>query len=105
MARTLPYWYDAVVPRLAAGEQVLVAAHGNSLRALVKHLDGISDADIPELNIPTGIPLVYTLDTAFPSRLERVPRRSRGREEGRRGHREAGQGVAKPDHEVVARVK
>ena len=53
------------MPRLAAGEQVLVAAHGNSLRALVKHLDGISDADIPELNIPTGIPLVYTLDEAF----------------------------------------
>ena len=65
VARTLPYWYDAIVPCLAAGEQVLVAAHGNSLRALVKHLDGISDADIPELNIPTGIPLVYTLDAAF----------------------------------------
>lgn len=63
--RFLPYWYDAIVPRLAGGEQVLVAAHGNSLRALVKHLDGISDADIPELNIPTGIPLVYTLDASF----------------------------------------
>jgi 2,3-bisphosphoglycerate-dependent phosphoglycerate mutase len=63
--RFLPYWYDAIVPRLARGEQVLVAAHGNSLRALVKHLDGIGDADIPELNIPTGIPLVYTLDTSF----------------------------------------
>jgi 2,3-bisphosphoglycerate-dependent phosphoglycerate mutase len=63
--RFLPYWYDAIVPRLARGEQVLVAAHGNSLRALVKHLDGISDEDIPELNIPTGIPLVYTLDAAF----------------------------------------
>ena len=63
--RFLPYWYDAIVPRLARGEQVLVAAHGNSLRALVKHLDGISDEDIPELNIPTGIPLVYTLDSSF----------------------------------------
>ncbi len=63
--RVLPYWYDAIVPRLARDEQVLVAAHGNSLRALVKHLDGISDEDIPELNIPTGIPLVYTLDTSF----------------------------------------
>lgn len=63
--RFLPYWYDAIVPRLARGEQVLVAAHGNSLRALVKHLDGISDEDIPELNIPTGIPLVYTLDASF----------------------------------------
>lgn len=63
--RFLPYWYDAIVPCLARGEQVLVAAHGNSLRALVKHLDGISDEDIPELNIPTGIPLVYTLDAEF----------------------------------------
>ncbi|MCM3877369.1 MAG: 2,3-diphosphoglycerate-dependent phosphoglycerate mutase [Thermoanaerobaculia bacterium] len=65
VGRFLPYWYDAIVPRLARGEQVLVAAHGNSLRALVKHLDGISDEDIPELNIPTGIPLVYTLDGSF----------------------------------------
>ena len=52
-----PYWYDAIVPDLRAGETVLVAAHGNSLRALVKHLDGISDDDIAELNIPTGVPL------------------------------------------------
>ncbi|HTS01022.1 MAG TPA: 2,3-diphosphoglycerate-dependent phosphoglycerate mutase [Thermoanaerobaculia bacterium] len=65
VARFLPYWYDAIVPRLARGEQLLVAAHGNSLRALVKHLDGISDEDIPELNVPTGIPLVYTLDASF----------------------------------------
>lgn len=60
--RLLPYWYDALVPDLRAGRCVLVAAHGNSLRALVKHLDGISDEDIPGLNIPTGIPLVYELD-------------------------------------------
>ncbi len=59
--RMLPYWYDALVPDLRAGRTVLVAAHGNSLRALVKHLDGISDADIPELNIPTGMPLHYVL--------------------------------------------
>ena len=65
MDRFLPYWYDAIVPRIARGEQVLVAAHGNSLRALVKHLDGISDDEIQELNIPTGIPLVYTLDASF----------------------------------------
>jgi 2,3-bisphosphoglycerate-dependent phosphoglycerate mutase len=58
----LPYWYDAIVPDLRRGEVVLVVAHGNSLRALVKHLDGISDEAIPTLNIPTGIPLVYTLD-------------------------------------------
>ena len=60
--RMLPYWYDAIVPDLRAGKRVVVAAHGNSLRALVKHLDGISDEAIPELNIPTGIPLVYELD-------------------------------------------
>lgn len=60
--RMLPYWYDAIVPDLRAGHTVLVAAHGNSLRALVKHLDGISDDEIPELNIPTGMPLRYDLD-------------------------------------------
>lgn len=60
--RMLPYWDDAIVPDLRAGRTVLVAAHGNSLRALVKHLDDISDSDIPGLNIPTGIPLVYELD-------------------------------------------
>ncbi|MBX6355011.1 MAG: phosphoglyceromutase [Micromonosporaceae bacterium] len=62
--RMLPYWYDAIVPDLRAGRTVLVAAHGNSLRALVKHLDRISDADIVGLNIPTGIPLRYDLDPA-----------------------------------------
>lgn len=60
--RMLPYWYDAIVPDLRDGKVVLVTAHGNSLRALVKHLDGISDADIAGLNIPTGIPLAYDLD-------------------------------------------
>lgn len=61
--RMIPYWEDVIVAEdLRAGKNVLVAAHGNSLRALVKHLDGISDADIAELNIPTGIPLVYRLD-------------------------------------------
>ncbi|MFI6501961.1 phosphoglyceromutase [Nonomuraea typhae] len=63
--RMLPYWYDEIVPELAAGRTVLVAAHGNSLRALVKHLDGISDEDIAGLNIPTGIPLVYDLDADY----------------------------------------
>jgi 2,3-bisphosphoglycerate-dependent phosphoglycerate mutase len=58
----LPYWYDAIVPDLRTGQTVLVAAHGNSLRALVKHLDGISDEAIAKLNIPTGIPLRYELD-------------------------------------------
>jgi 2,3-bisphosphoglycerate-dependent phosphoglycerate mutase len=61
VARALPYWYDAIVPDLRDGKRVLVGAHGNSLRALVKHLDGISDDAIPDLNIPTGIPLLYEL--------------------------------------------
>jgi 2,3-bisphosphoglycerate-dependent phosphoglycerate mutase len=62
IARFLPYWEESIVPDLRAGLDVLVAAHGNSLRALVKHLDGISDEDIAALNIPTGMPLVYRLD-------------------------------------------
>jgi 2,3-bisphosphoglycerate-dependent phosphoglycerate mutase len=61
LARLLPYWYDSIVPDLWDGRLVLVGAHGNSLRALVKHLDGISDADIAGLNIPTGVPLLYEL--------------------------------------------
>jgi 2,3-bisphosphoglycerate-dependent phosphoglycerate mutase len=60
--RLLPYWYDAIVPDLRAGETVLVAAHGNSLRAMVKHLDGLSDKEVVALNIPTGQPLRYDLD-------------------------------------------
>jgi 2,3-bisphosphoglycerate-dependent phosphoglycerate mutase len=65
VARLLPYWYDAIVPDLAAGRTVLVVAHGNSLRAMVKHLDGIGDAEISELNVPTGIPLLYELDAGY----------------------------------------
>lgn len=61
VTRMLPYWYDSIVPDLVAGSRVLVAAHGNSLRALVKHLQGISDDEITELNIPTGVPLRYEL--------------------------------------------
>ena len=60
--RVLPYWNDRIVPQLEAGKQVLVASHGNSLRALVKHLDDVSDEDIVGRNIPTGIPLVYELE-------------------------------------------
>lgn len=60
--RVLPYWDDKIVPDLKDGKTVLVAAHGNSLRALVKHLDGIDESEIAELNIPTGTPLVYQLD-------------------------------------------
>jgi len=62
LERMLPYWYDAIVPDLATRRVVLVTAHGNSLRALVKHLDGIADDVIAGLNIPTGIPLLYELD-------------------------------------------
>jgi 2,3-bisphosphoglycerate-dependent phosphoglycerate mutase len=62
LERVLPYWHTVLVPAIKAGQRLLVSAHGNSLRALVKHLDKISDEDIPGLNIPTGIPLVYELD-------------------------------------------
>jgi len=60
--RFLPYWHQTIAPAVRAGQRVLIAAHGNSLRALVKYLDGISDQEIVELNIPTGVPLVYELD-------------------------------------------
>ena len=62
VVRMLPYWYDAIVPDLRLGQTVLVAAHGNSLRALVKHLDGLGDDEVVGLNIPTGVPLRYDLD-------------------------------------------
>ena len=91
----LPYWFDGIIPDLSAGKTVLVAAHGNSLRALVKHLQGISDEEIPSLNIPTGQPLVYELGDDFRPLDDRwwrayspTPRRSRPRP----GRRRAGQG-------------
>ena len=65
VARMMPYWNESIIPDLKSGKRVLVTAHGNSLRALVKHLDGISDGDIAELNIPTGIPLRYELNENF----------------------------------------
>ena len=65
VARFLPYWNDTIAPAITQGQRVLIVAHGNSLRALVKHLDGISDEAIADLNIPTGIPLVYELDEAL----------------------------------------
>ena len=90
VARFLPYWHESIAPRIKAGQRVLIAAHGNSLRALVKYLDNISDEDIVELNIPTGIPLVYELDDSpqarsgtttlgIPRPPGRPPRRSPGR--------------------------
>ena len=65
VVRMLPYWYDALVPDLRIGRVVLVVAHGNSLRALVKHLDGLTDEEVVGLNVPTGIPLRYDLDEAM----------------------------------------
>ena len=62
VARVLPFWNEAMAPAIKAGKRVVVAAHGNSIRALVKYLDGISDNDIVGVNIPNGIPLVYELD-------------------------------------------
>ena len=62
VARFLPYWHQTIVPTIQAGKKVIIAAHGNSLRALVKYLDDISDEEIVGLNIPTGVPLVYELD-------------------------------------------
>lgn len=65
VARFLPYWHETIAPTVKAGQRVLIAAHGNSLRALVKYLDNISDDDIPGLEIPTGVPLVYELNEAL----------------------------------------
>ena len=62
VARVVPYWQEVIVPEIIAGKKIIIAAHGNSLRALVKYLDNVSDKDILELNIPTGVPLVYTLN-------------------------------------------
>ncbi len=62
ISRFMPYWHDTIAPLIRKGRRVIIAAHGNSLRGLVKHLDGISDEEIPGLNIPTGIPLIYELN-------------------------------------------
>ena len=71
LARVQPYWEDRIAPELLRGRNVLVAAHGNSLRAVVKMLEGISDDEITELNIPTGVPRLYELDAALnPTRAE-----------------------------------
>jgi 2,3-bisphosphoglycerate-dependent phosphoglycerate mutase len=63
VVRFLPYWHAAIAPAVRSGKRTIIAAHGNSLRALVKYLDNVSDAEIVELNIPTGQPLVYELDS------------------------------------------
>jgi broad specificity phosphatase PhoE len=82
VARVLPFWHETLAPAIARGERLLVSAHGNSMRALVKYLDGISDADIVGLNIPNGIPLVYELDDALrrsAAITSAMPRRRRKR--------------------------
>jgi len=97
LERALPYWYDQIVPDLRAHKVTLVAAHGNSLRAIVKHLDGMGDAEVVGLNIPTGIPLLYELDgdlkavtTGGTSTLQLRRRRSRrSRTRARSSHRAA----------------
>ena len=71
LARVEPYWHTRIAPELAADRNVLVVAHGNSLRAMVKMLDGMSDADIVEFNIPTGVPLLYDLDERLNARGRR----------------------------------
>jgi 2,3-bisphosphoglycerate-dependent phosphoglycerate mutase len=62
VARVIPYWNETIAPAIQGGQRIVIAAHGNSIRALIKYLDGISDQDIVNLNIPNGIPLVYELD-------------------------------------------
>jgi 2,3-bisphosphoglycerate-dependent phosphoglycerate mutase len=65
LERVLPYWHSQIAPAIVSGRRLLVAAHGNSMRAIVKYLDNISEEEIPELNIPTGVPLVYELDESL----------------------------------------
>jgi 2,3-bisphosphoglycerate-dependent phosphoglycerate mutase len=90
VARMLPWWEDAITADLAAGHVVLVAAHGNSLRALVKHLDGVSDHDITELNLPTGVPILYELgDDYRPLEAKPVDQRYLGDVEAARAAAEA----------------
>ncbi len=95
LERVMPYWNEKIVPRLKAGEKILIVAHGNSLRALVKYLDQISDEDITELNIPTGIPLAYQLD----DQLNVISRRYLADEEAVKAAAEAvaRQGLAKKE--------
>ena len=92
VARFLPYWHKVIAPAIQDGRRVLIAAHGNSLRALVKHLDGVSDADIVELNIPTGLPLVYELDDELEAASSRIPGRSGAGPQGPGSSRETGTG-------------
>ena len=93
VARFLPYWHETIAPAIRGGQRVLIAAHGNSLRALVKYLDDVSDEDIVELNIPTGIPLVYELDDDLKPMQQLLPGRSGGGDRRRRRRRQPGEGT------------
>jgi 2,3-bisphosphoglycerate-dependent phosphoglycerate mutase len=94
VARVIPFWNEVLAPAVRSGRRVIVAAHGNSLRALIKHLDGVSDADIVALNVPTGVPLVYELDDAL--RPQRHSYLGDQEEIARRMAAVAAQGKAKP---------
>ena len=101
---SLPYWYDVVAPQLLAGLNVLITAHGNSLRALLKHLEDVSDDDIADVNIPTGAPRRYRFDDRLDVRVGRVPRRRRrGRRRGRRGCGASRHGLTRDSREVCLR--
>jgi 2,3-bisphosphoglycerate-dependent phosphoglycerate mutase len=77
LERVLPYWNYTLAPEIKSGKRVLVVAHGNSIRAMVKYLDNVSEADITELNIPTGLPLIYELDADLKPIKQLLPRRPR----------------------------
>ena len=105
VARFLPYWHEAIAPSILSGKKVIIAAHGNSLRALVKYLDGISDKDIVGLNIPTGVPLVYELDCPAQAGQALLPGRSRGGSQGSGGRGCPGEGqVAGPRQRSGGRI-
>lgn len=92
VARVLPFWNESMAPAIKAGKRIVVAAHGNSIRALVKHLDNISDDEIVGVNIPNGIPLVYELDGDLKPLAPLLPRQCRGRSTSSRGSRRPRQG-------------
>ena len=90
VARFLPYWHERIAPEVRAGRRVIIAAHGNSLRALVKYLDGVSEDEIVGLNIPTGIPLVYELDDDLRPIRQLLPGRPGSGAQGGGGRRQPG---------------
>ena len=93
VARFLPYWHETIAPAIRSGKRVLIAAHGNSLRALVKYLDNVAETDIVELNIPTGIPLVYELDEQLKPIRHYYLGRPRGSRQGSGGSGQSGKSV------------